>query len=135
MGRNCLTGTGFPFGMMKMFWNYTGIMVINHCEGHLKKKKNFYVPVGYWNHSRLFQSIQNNISSLLLDCPAFQFLSCWHKRWWFKKLWLLFFQKTFYWSTVYLQGCISFCCSAKWISYTYICIHSFLRFCLRVITE
>ena len=43
------------------------------CEGHHKKKKIFNVAAGYWNH-RLFQSIQKNISSLLLDCPIFPFL-------------------------------------------------------------
>ena len=42
---------------------------------------------------------------------------------------LMFFKKNFYWSIVYLQliyKCVSFCCTAKWISYTNTYIHSFL---------
>ena len=42
----------------------------------------------------------------------------------------------FYWSLVDLQCCISFRCTAKWISYTYTYIHSFLdSFPIQVITE
>ena len=36
------------------------------------------------------------------------------------------FFKNFYWSTVALQCCVNFYCTAKWISYTY--IPSFLGF-------
>ena len=36
-----------------------------------------------------------------------------------------YFFKNFYWSIVDLQCCIGFRCTAKWISYTYIYIHSF----------
>ena len=32
-GEQLLMGTGFPLGMMKMFWNYIEVMVIQHCEG------------------------------------------------------------------------------------------------------
>ena len=40
----------------------------------------------------------------------------------------LFFIINFYWTIVDLQCCISFCCAAKWISYTYAYISSFLDF-------
>ena len=36
------------------------------------------------------------------------------------------FLKKFYWSIVDFQSCVSFRCTAKWISYMYTCIHSFL---------
>jgi len=42
----------------------------------------------------------------------------------FLKPWLFFFL-TFYWSIVDLQCCISFRCTAKWISYICTYIHSF----------
>ena len=38
------------------------------------------------------------------------------------------FEKLFYWSSVALQSCIIFCCTAKWISYTYTYIPSVLDF-------
>ena len=37
-----------------------------------------------------------------------------------------FFKNNFYWSIVDLQCCVNFRCIAKWISYTYAYIHSFL---------
>ena len=37
-----------------------------------------------------------------------------------------FFKINFYWSIVDLQCCVSFRCTAKWISYAYTYIHSFL---------
>ena len=37
-----------------------------------------------------------------------------------------FFFFNFYWSIVDLQCCVNFRCTAKWISYTYTSIHSFL---------
>ena len=48
----------------------------------------------------------------------------------------IYFLIIFYWSIVDLQCCISFCYTAKWISYTYTYIHSFLdSFPIQVITE
>ena len=42
----------------------------------------------------------------------------------------------FYWSIVDLQCCVSFRCTAKWISYTYTYSHSFLdSFPIQIITE
>ena len=47
----------------------------------------------------------------------------------------LFFLINFYWSIVDLQCCVSFSCTAKWISYTYTYIHCFLdAFPIQVIT-
>ena len=40
----------------------------------------------------------------------------------------IFIFLNFYWSIVALQYCIHFCCEAKWISYTYAYIPSFLDF-------
>ena len=39
---------------------------------------------------------------------------------------IFLFSKNVYWSIVDLQCCISYCYTAKWISYTYTYIHSFL---------
>ena len=39
---------------------------------------------------------------------------------------LFCFVFNFYWNIVDLQHCVSLCCTAKWISYTYTYIHSFL---------
>ena len=36
--------------------------------------------------------------------------------------------KKFQWSTVHVQCCVSFRSTAKWISFTYVCVHSFSRF-------
>ena len=47
-----------------------------------------------------------------------------------------FFFFNFYWSRVHLQCFVSFCCTAKWISYTYTYTHSSLDyFPIEVITE
>lgn len=33
MGTNGLMGAGFPFGVMEIFWNYFGNMLVaQHCE-------------------------------------------------------------------------------------------------------
>jgi len=34
----------------------------------------------------------------------------------------IFFKKSVYWHLVDLQCCVNFCCIAKWVHYTYICI-------------
>ena len=39
---------------------------------------------------------------------------------------LLIFKITVYWSIVDSQHCVSFCCTAEQMSYTYTLIHSFL---------
>ena len=47
-----------------------------------------------------------------------------------------FFKINFYWRIVDLKSCVSFCCTAKWIIYTYTYILSFLdSFPIEVITE
>ena len=49
---------------------------------------------------------------------------------------VFFFKINFYWSTVDLQCCVSFYCTAKCTSYTYAYIHSFLDYVPKqVITE
>ena len=40
---------------------------------------------------------------------------------------------SFYWSIVDLQHCVNFCCTAKWLSYTYIHILFLYSFPLRLI--
>ena len=47
-------------------------------------------------------------------------------------IFVLFFNYIFYWSIVDLQCCVSFRCTAKWISYTYTYIHSFYRLFSRI---
>ena len=31
-GSDCLMGPGFPSGVMKMFWNWRGVMAVQHCD-------------------------------------------------------------------------------------------------------
>ena len=46
------------------------------------------------------------------------------------RLWVCGFLKNFYWSIVDLQCCVSFRCSAKWISYIYIYVPISLPSCV-----
>ena len=61
----------------------------------------------------LFNSLANFKTMLLGFCFCF-------RHWAFKTF--------FYWSIVDLQCCVSFRCTAKWISYTYTHIYSFLDY-------
>ena len=99
-----------------------------------------------------FKGHQQSYSSQLLLVQSqltYMFLCCTQKsckHWigtnFFFLLFLLFkfnclvFLKNFYWSIADFQWCVSYRCTAKWISYTYTYIHSLLdSFPIQAITE
>ena len=89
------------------------------------------------------KDFEQNLASMWNECNCMviwtffgiAFLWEWNGNWPFPTLWpllsfpnLLYLFIHFYWSIIALQYGVSFCCTAKWISYMYIYIPSILDF-------
>ena len=90
---------------------------LNWCLYHLFTQKPSF-PISYLhNGKKSMESWTLNLLNFIVSESAINPVA---------KIWPDFF---FYWRIVDLQRCVSFCCTAKWVSYTYKYIHSFLKFC------
>ena len=89
------------------------------------------------------KDFEHNLASMWNECNCtviwtffgIAFLWEWNENWPFPTLWpllsfpnLLYLFIHFYWSRIALQCGVSFCCTAKWISYMYIYIPSTIGF-------
>ena len=86
-----------------------------------KSKETSISRVNAWLHVSLCKDVYTfNVCWLWKECIARLITII------FAKLKIFMFLKDFYWSIVALQCCASFYCTAKWISYRYTHIPSFL---------
>ena len=65
----------------------------------------------------------NRISNLL---RVTQLIMIWTEGLWNMNVTFFFHFYVFIWSTVELQCCVNYCCTAKWLSYTFIFIFSIM---------